>query len=110
MSHKVFTDPVLPDNYPNAIPWTVRVVNDGDHYGLNMALIHEGEPMVEFYDGRYPHAHDTDGNVLGQFVSRYYLSTLTARDPSYGLNLEGQVDEWSASSQMMHNVMEWVTA
>ena len=39
--------------YTEAIPWTVRVVREGDSYGLNMMLVHDGKPMVEFYDTKY---------------------------------------------------------
>jgi len=97
--------------YTGAIPWTVRVVREGDSYGLNMMLVHDGEPMVEFYDGRYPHSKDRDGNVLGQFVSRYYIDTLADprwRDPAYGLNLEGSVPEWNVSAALMRDVMDWL--
>ena len=97
--------------YTEAIPWTVRVVREGDSYGLNMMLVHDGKPMVEFYDGRYPHSKDSDGNMLGQFVSRYYIDTLTKprwHAPAYGLNLEGNVPEWSISAALMRDIVDWL--
>ena len=57
--------------------FTMRVVGNGDAYGHNMALTHSGDdPLVEFYDRRWDHDRDPDGLMLGQFVSRYRLSTL----------------------------------
>jgi hypothetical protein len=57
--------------------FTMRVVGDGDRYGRGMALTHSGsDPLVEFYDRRWDHDRDPDGVMLGQFVSRYRLSTL----------------------------------
>jgi len=88
------------------IPFHVRVVFRGDGYGLfrdgKHACVHnEEEPMVEFYDGRYPH-DPVGGDLRGQFVSRYYLSTLTehqtkphALQGGGGLNLQGDAPDWS---------------
>jgi hypothetical protein len=57
--------------------FTLRVVGDGDRYGREMALTHDDrDPLVEFYDLRWDHVRDPEGVVLGQFVSRYRLSTL----------------------------------
>ena len=50
------------------------------------------KPLIEFYDRRYPH---TD---LGQFVARYYASTLAQCDPSFGLLLYGGVPDWHISA------------
>ena len=57
--------------------FTMRVVGDGDRYGRGMSLTHTGpDPLVEFYDRRWDHDRDPDGLMLGQFISRYRLSTL----------------------------------
>ena len=57
--------------------FTMRVVGDGDAYGRDMALTHSGEdPLVEFYDRRWDHEEDPAGEKLGQFISRYSLTTL----------------------------------
>jgi hypothetical protein len=65
--------------------FTMRVVGDGDAYGRDMALTHTGDdPLVEFYDGRWDHDADPDGERLGQFVSRYRLSTLMEAGPGPG--------------------------
>ncbi len=57
--------------------FTMRVVGDGDAYGRDMRLTHTGpDPLIEFYDRRWDHDRDPDGLMLGQFISRYRLSTL----------------------------------
>ncbi len=57
--------------------FTMRVVGDGDRYGRGMSLTHTGpDPLVELYDRRWDQERDPDGLMLGQFVSRYRLSTL----------------------------------
>jgi len=81
-------------------PFRMRVVNNGDKYGRDMCLTHsEDNPLIEFYDRRYSHDVDPEGTPLGQFVSRYYLSTLVGEDgfrstrsifeAGEGLNLDG---------------------
>ena len=92
------------------IDWTVRLVLKGDHYGLDDVLTHTGiDPLVEFYDRRYMHTE------FGQFVSRYYLSTLyTDRGGSFvsrqarGLDLHGGVPDWSISAEGMTLVYDWL--
>lgn len=57
--------------------FAMRVVGRGDRYGKDMMLTHAlAEPMVEFYDRRWMFDRAPDGTELGQFVSRYFLSTL----------------------------------
>jgi len=57
--------------------FTMRVVDQGERYGIDMSLTHtDTDPLVEFYDRRYPFVRDPDGVELGQIVSSYYLSTL----------------------------------
>jgi len=72
----------------NGVPFNSRIVKMGEKYGLDFCLTHdENEPLVEFYDARYPHTE------FGQFVSRYYYSTLS-EDPGQGINLDGGIDDW----------------
>lgn len=72
----------------NGVPFNSRIVKKGEKYGLDFCLTYdENEPLVEFYDARYPHTE------FGQFVSRYYYSTLS-KDPGRGINLDGGVDDW----------------
>ena len=84
------------------------------------------DPLIEFYDmdsgaaaimrnsGDKTEAYLAE--EYGQFVSRYYYSTLKMRDPlgegsaltdwsKRGLNLDGGVDRWSVSSEFMVDAM-----
>jgi len=89
--------------------FNVRIVRRGDRYGLNDCLTHgEGKneirasiasrgydgAMIEFYDAKYENAPGFGSR--GQFVTRYYLSTLAldARKSDCGLDLHGGVAEW----------------
>jgi hypothetical protein len=89
-------------------PWVVRLVFNGDKYGLDFKLTHkEEDPLVEFYDARYEHTN------YGQFVSRYYASTLLngeLRQPGLGLNLDGGVPEWKITSNGILRVLLWIRA
>ncbi len=111
----------------SGIRWCVRMVFEGDNYGLNHCLEHDkDEPLIEFYDmdsgaaaimrnsGDKTEAYLAE--EYGQFVSRYYLSSLkfdeildgkTVTDWSKrgGLNLDGGVDRWSVSSEFMVDAM-----
>lgn len=75
--------------------FNVRIVEAGDAYGNNGCVTHEGdEPLVEFYDAKQDKGRF---GPLGQFVSRYYCSTLLEHQYPQGLNLQGGVWEWSVS-------------
>lgn len=96
MHIKVLVDPVSQQ------PWTVRIVEKGESYGLNNSLTHKDEdPLVEFYDARYPH---TD---LGQFVSRYCLSILLDRSAEQGLFLDSE-PSWQLSANAYGQVHAWL--
>ena len=87
--------------------FNVRVVNKGDKYGRDFCLTHDSDkPLVEFYDVRYPHTE------FGQFVSRYYVSTILGEDgyvpKNSGLNLHGGVPEWTVSEQDMETVRDFL--
>lgn len=82
-------------------PFHVVLVRPGDRYGLNDKLTHEGtEPLVEFWDASF--AEDPRFTLgRGQFVSRYYLSTLTGSDglgtprpTTTGLHFCGHAPTW----------------
>ena len=83
--------------------WAVRIVRKGGKYGLNFCLEHDkDDPLVEFYDCRYEFTN------YGQFVSRYYISTLIEGDQSRGLNLDGGVPSWQISGEAMLRVRAWL--
>jgi hypothetical protein len=124
----------------SGIRWCVRIVFFGDNYGLNHCLTYGdkefdkkmNEPMIEFYDmdsiaaAIMRNSDDKTEAYLaeeyGQFVGRYYISTLrfdeaprtldekpdgkTLTDWSKrGLNLHGGEDRWSVSSAFMVDAM-----
>lgn len=91
------------------VPFTVRVVHQGDRYGRDNVVVHEEqESLVEFYDARFPFYSDPSGKVLGQFVSRYQVSTIA--EGSGGLVLDGGCHEWSLSCSEMKQVRSWLSS
>lgn len=90
----------------NGRAFNVRLVRCGDRYGRNDCLVHDQvDPLVEFWDATY----EDDPRFspgLGQFTSRYYLSTLADR-PVVGLDLCGHVDVWKLTAG---NVVDAVAA
>lgn len=86
----------------NGITFNVRRVNQGDKYGLDNCLTHKDEkPMIEFYDSRYSFHSDEHGNMLGQFISRYFLENLLfnfvtekPRQDHEGICLDGGIPDW----------------
>jgi hypothetical protein len=91
-------------NHDNGIKFLVRLVYSGQTYGRDFCLTHnEADPLVEFYDTRFPHTE------FGQFVSRYYLSTLL-EDRPFGLTLDGGVANWYLPIASMCLVMQWLDA
>jgi hypothetical protein len=63
--------------------YNVKLVRVGERYGLSGALIAK-VPLVEFYDQKY--AGDVRFGPLGQFVTRYELSTLLDHNPAHGID------------------------
>jgi len=82
--------------------FNLRIVRKGDGYGLGLTHTKD-EPMVEFYDSRYPHTE------FGQFVSRYYASTLLERKHN-GLCLDGGSPGWSVSENDMNIARAWIAS
>jgi hypothetical protein len=88
----------------NGVTFTVTVVFPGDSYGLHFCLVNEKETMIEFYDSRYPHTE------FGQFVARYYLSTLMHdRHWDRGLCLHGGVPGWEIDGSTMLRTMKSIS-
>jgi len=102
LAKQIFTD-------KNNRSYTVRIVPQGGKYGRNFCLTHDkAEPMIEFYDVRYAHDHDVDGTVLGQFVSRYYLTTLLgAAIGNRGIQLNGGIPEWNIAANAITAIAQW---
>lgn len=92
-------------NPSNGLKWVVRLVRQGDKYGLDFCLTHKAteffdEPLVEFYDARLLHTE------FGQFVSRYYLHTVL--EVSMGLDLNSDVGSWYLDAEAMSQVHLWL--
>ena len=86
--------------------FNVRMVFKGEGYGLNDSVIHDKDrPLVEFYDNR----RGTDLGRRGQFVSRYYASTLLeSENRDCGLSLYSDVPEWTVSAEEMIAVRKYI--
>ena len=95
---------VLVRIFVDRFAWAVRVVETGESYGLRNRLTYKNdEPAVEFYDTRHPHTN------LGQFVSRYRLSTLTRTHPyGHGLCLDDGVPDWTISDDCFCKIQDWL--
>ena len=103
------TDTTTRVQVPNGKRFTVRIVREGDRYGRGDCLTHDGSgPMAEFYDATYadlgwfgPH---------GQFVSRYYISTLLeSQHRGRGLDLCGYEPAWTIDAGTMETVYEFIS-
>ena len=76
--------------------FNVRIVVNGARYGRKDDLLHlEDDPLIEFFDATYA---GPEFGPRGQFVSRYYLSTLQKRRDGSALCLEGGVPLWHVST------------
>lgn len=103
-------------NQSTGIPFSVRIVLQGENYGLNNCLTHDREdPLVEFFDARFSSDLDESGDQVGQFVTRYNLSTLEGRDgfskPIWGaggLNLDGGIPNWSVDQDFMSGLQAFL--
>lgn len=89
-------------NLPYA-PMLARIVTHMEKYGLDFCLRHDKlEPLVEFYDTRFPHH-----TIYGQFVSRYNVSTFLGH--AGGLCLDGgNRDIWSLSEESVEDTKAWL--
>lgn len=89
--------------------WNVRIVHQGEHYGLNDMLTHDSsDPLLEFYDATY---EGPKFGPLGQFVSRYYVSTIMGiQENSYGLCLDGGIPEWQVNGQSIATIQDWISS
>lgn len=85
--------------------FNVRIVKVGDRYGFDDRLVNNDKPMVEFYDTR----QDPEKfGERGQFVTRYYISTIVEREENVGLALLGYVPAWTVSAQGMREVIAYL--
>jgi len=105
--------------------FNVRIVRTGDRYGRDDCLTHGAEkndkmvegPMVEFYDATHEKSTKfTDFMGRGQFVSRYYITTILGKDrfaneggeKDTGLDLMGYEPVWKIDAKAMNLVRDWL--
>jgi len=94
--------------------WTIRIVEQGDNYGREDCLTHDrADALIEFFDTGSEFAAKFP--PYGQFVSRYFLTTLQGTDGygqpfpgPYGLDLQGGDNNWKVSEEGMEAVMKFV--
>jgi hypothetical protein len=79
--------------------YNIRIVNTGDKYGRDDCLVNRKEQMIEFYDC----LHSDTGR--GQFVGRYYTSTILGSDYLRGLCLDGGE---TVSAEGMQQIMDYL--
>lgn len=89
-------------------PFTVRIVRKGDRYGRDDCLTHQDDrPMVEFYDAT--HANNGKFDSRGQFVARYFISTLLeSPHRGSGLDLCGYEPVWTIDAGTMEVVYDFI--
>ena len=92
----------MPYKAANGVPFTMRLVDTGDSYGLNDCLTNDNPPMIEFYDARY--TREPYG-PRGQFVQRYYVETLATIKPGAGLNLDNGVADWTIDGATLDTML-----
>lgn len=85
----------------------VKVFNDNGYiwvvvYAVYVAL-DKSHHTVSFYDAQYDHCGD-----YGQFVSSYYVQTIL--DGTEGLNLQGDVPQWTIAQSTMVRVRTWLAS
>lgn len=85
--------------------FVVKRVDVGEFYGpARRSRINCPAPLIEFWDATY-----SNQGPIGQFVSRYYVSTLVEHAPELirlGLSLQGGVHEWRVSAANMATVID----
>lgn len=104
--------------------WRVHLVQPGSHYGANNNVIYQPEdaekygmnlPLVEFYDT----SQDPVNFPGGQFVGRYYASTLLGLDTfgddirvsaenGIGFALDASIPSWRVSPEELGKIGEWL--
>ncbi len=88
----------------NGRAFFVRVVMQGERYGLEDRITHKGtDPLIEFFD--YKTANQKTFGPRGQFVSRYLASTLADHLDGAGLCLAGGVSAWAVDGEALAPVV-----
>ena len=81
--------------------FVARVITKGEPYGREGSGLVASDMIVEFYDAK----HLDRFGPIGQFVTRYYASTLRDHGDAQGLCLDGGVPEWQIDADAMRKVL-----
>jgi len=85
------------------------IIPPGEVYGMDNCLVHDGhEPLVEFWDATHAGKKEMFDPEHGQFVSRYYVSTIAELDKGRGLDLHGGEPSWLMPGEGMNQVRQWI--
>jgi len=83
----------------------VRLLSPGDAYGRQDCFTAD-EVLVEFYD----RTQDPIKFPQGQFISRYYASTLLKSEAHVkGLCLHGGIPSWNVDAKTMAEIINWIS-
>lgn len=87
----------------------IRVTNDKNiTFSVVLSKDKKEQNLVSFYDTRYDHTQ------YGQFVGRYYASTLLGLDGygssirDRGLNLHGGIADWFINADNANHVVDFI--
>ena len=105
-------------NQETKIPFIVKISEPGDPYQLPASASGTSggsyitlDPVIDFYDARYPHTQLTD-KLAGQLTGgSYYVATLTKDKKSLmegGLDLNGGEEDWSIDGNTMKQVFAFI--
>lgn len=84
----------------------IKIIKQSDLYGLNDCLVHnDSDPMIEFYDATYKNQNGF--GKCGQFVTRYFYSTLKDVELHSGIQLEGGIADWNVSAKNVRQVLNF---
>lgn len=99
-------NPIMDDDVQRIGIFNVRYVRKGEQLGprnkSGKTIGPAAEPVVEFYDSRYPHT------MRGQFVSSYYARTLNEAPWGEGLILDTGSPDWQIDRDQLLEVKRMI--
>lgn len=99
-------NPIMGDDIQRVGIFNVRYVRKGEQLGprnkSGKTIGPAAEPVVEFYDSRYPHTK------RGQFVSSYYARTLNEAPWGEGLILDTGSPDWQIDRDQLLEVKRMI--
>ncbi|MDO8453699.1 MAG: hypothetical protein Q7S59_03905 [Sulfurimonas sp.] len=80
----------------------VRIVYDGNLYGRDFCLVHNEEPMIEFYFAKSA----SNNHPYGGFISRYSVSTIMEYECD--ICLDGYNPDGVIEKEQMSIIINWL--